>query len=59
MDGKVVIYKRADGLWDWRLVAANGEIVGTSGGQGYTERGDAVEAVSRVFGADYHIELQT
>jgi uncharacterized protein YegP (UPF0339 family) len=59
MDGHIVIYRRSDDLWDWRLVAANGETVSTSGGQGFTERNDAIEAVGRVFGADYQIELQT
>lgn len=40
----VEVYKRADNLYDWRMKAGNGEIVATSGGQGYTERNDAVEA---------------
>lgn len=47
-DEVIVVYQRADGLWDWRLVAGNGEIIATSGGQGYTERNDAVEGVGRV-----------
>lgn len=33
-------------LWDWRLVAANGEIV-CSSMQGYTEKNDATEAFLR------------
>ncbi len=41
-------YKRADGLWDWRLFASNGQIVSTSGGQGFTERNDAQEAVNMI-----------
>ena len=44
----VEIYKRDDGLWDWRMKADNGEIVATSGGQGFTERNDAVESVTLV-----------
>jgi uncharacterized protein YegP (UPF0339 family) len=40
---KVDFYKRTDGLWDWRLFAANGKEVASSAGQGYTERNDAVE----------------
>jgi uncharacterized protein YegP (UPF0339 family) len=35
-------YRRADGKWDWRVVASNNRIVGTSGGQGYENKGDAV-----------------
>ncbi len=42
------VYKRADGLYDWRLRATNGQIIATSGGQGYTERNDAQEAVEMV-----------
>lgn len=42
-------YLRADGLFDWRIVnIGNHEIVATSGGQGFTERNDAAEAVGRV-----------
>ncbi|HEU4864621.1 MAG TPA: hypothetical protein VFT76_00110 [Actinomycetota bacterium] len=46
-DRHVEVYRRSDGLWDWRRFAGNDEIVATSGGQGYTERNDAVEAAER------------
>jgi len=36
-----LLYRRADGLWAWRLTADNGEIVATDGGQGYENEGDA------------------
>ncbi len=42
------VYKREDGLFDWRMIAPNGEIVSTSGGQGYTERNDAQEAIDKI-----------
>ena len=43
------IYRREDDLWDWRLVNdENGQIVATSGGQGFTERNDAREAIERI-----------
>lgn len=45
---KAEVYKRTDGLWDWRLHSGNGQIVATSGTQGYTERNDAIEALDRV-----------
>jgi uncharacterized protein YegP (UPF0339 family) len=46
------IYRRADGLWDWRLVNdENGQTVATSGGQGFTERNDAREAIDRIVAA--------
>jgi uncharacterized protein YegP (UPF0339 family) len=44
------VYRRSDGLWDWRVQAANNQVVATSGGQGFTERNDAEEAVWRLFG---------
>lgn len=43
-----MVYKREDNLWDWRILSPNHEIVATSGGQGFTERNDAVEALARV-----------
>lgn len=44
----VEIYRREDELYDWRLVADNGDIIATSGGQGYTERNDCFEGLTRV-----------
>lgn len=41
------VFLRKDGLWDWHIVAPNGEIIATSGGQGFTERNDAAEAMDR------------
>jgi uncharacterized protein YegP (UPF0339 family) len=35
------VYQRADGLYDWRAKGKNGEIVATSGGQGFTREADA------------------
>lgn len=46
---KAEVYRRQDALWDWRVKAPNGEIIATSGGQGFSERGDAREAVERIF----------
>lgn len=42
------VYQREDGLWDWRLVAANNRIVATSGGQGYARREKAIKMAARV-----------
>lgn len=33
-----MIYERKDGLFDWRLRDGNGQIVSTSGDQGYETR---------------------
>lgn len=39
------VYERADGRFDWRVRAkGNHEIVATSGGQGFNEKNDALEA---------------
>lgn len=46
---KAEIYRRTDALWDWRVKAPNGQVVATSGGQGFTERNDAREAVEDIF----------
>jgi len=45
---RLVVYRRADGLYDYRVVARNGEIV-ISSVQGFTRRDDALEAASREF----------
>lgn len=47
----VEIYKRSDGKYAWRVVAANGKIVATDGGQGYERRIDAQRMVTRLFHA--------
>lgn len=52
----LVVYRRSDGLFDWRLVADNGEIVASSL-QGFTEQNDAVEAANREF-ADVPVEIE-
>lgn len=32
------VYRRTDGLYGWRIVADNGQIVATDGTQGYERR---------------------
>lgn len=44
----VVVYRREDAKWDWRRRADNGDIVSTSGGQGYENREDAVNIASEL-----------
>lgn len=39
---KLEVYRRADGLWAWRLKAKNGRIIATDGGQGYERRHDCL-----------------
>jgi uncharacterized protein YegP (UPF0339 family) len=43
---RVQVFRRADGLYDWRAVAPNGEkLYGSL--QGYTHRADAIEGAQR------------
>jgi uncharacterized protein YegP (UPF0339 family) len=59
MSNTVWLYKRADGMWDWRMTNdGNHEIVALSGGQGFSERGHAAEAIVRVFGSKYPIQVE-
>lgn len=41
MASKLEVYRRDDNRFAWRLIAPNGEIVATDGGQGYENRRDA------------------
>jgi uncharacterized protein YegP (UPF0339 family) len=52
----LIVYKREDGLFDWKLVAPNGEVVASSL-QGFEERNDAVEAASREF-PEYPVSIE-
>jgi uncharacterized protein YegP (UPF0339 family) len=45
-------YQRLDGKWEWRIKSSNGNIIATSGGQGYNRRVDAedsFETLKRAF----------
>lgn len=46
---RFVVYQDAAGEWRWRLVAANGQVIATSG-EGYTRKADAERAVDTVRG---------
>jgi uncharacterized protein YegP (UPF0339 family) len=48
-----LIYTRADGRWAWRLVADNGDIVATDGGQGYENESDCREMADKVVGGSF------
>ncbi|WP_194385353.1 YegP family protein [Microbacterium luteum] len=37
---RIEFYKRTDGKWAWRLIASNGQVIATDGGQGYENRAD-------------------
>lgn len=46
----VEVYQRSDMRWDWRVFANNSNIIATSGGQGYENRGDAAAMIHSLFG---------
>lgn len=53
---RIEVYEREDGLFDWRLVAANGEVV-TGSLQGFTERNDARESAERAVKMMLDVEI--
>jgi uncharacterized protein YegP (UPF0339 family) len=50
---KRVLYTRDDGKWAWRLVADNGRIIATDGGQGYENEEDARDMADRIIGGEF------
>ena len=44
------LFRRKDHRWAWRVVADNGKVVATDGGQGYERRLDAVSIFEQLFG---------
>jgi uncharacterized protein YegP (UPF0339 family) len=50
---KRILYTREDGKWAWRLVADNGKIIATDGGQGYEEEDDARNMADRIIGGEF------
>jgi uncharacterized protein YegP (UPF0339 family) len=48
---KKEFYQRPDGKWDWRVFASNGNIVATSGGQGYNRRALAEKSFNSIVSA--------
>lgn len=47
------IYKRTDGKWAWQLIADNGYIIATDGGQGYNNEVDCRSISDRVINGGY------
>jgi uncharacterized protein YegP (UPF0339 family) len=50
---KRILYTRQDGKWAWRLVADNGTIIATDGGQGYEDEDDARDMADRIIGGEF------
>lgn len=56
-DDRIKVYRRADFRWEWRRRAANGDVLSTSGNQGYENREDAVE-MARELNPGITIEIE-
>lgn len=48
---KFLIYKDVKGEWRWKLTATNGNVIADSG-EGYKNRGHAVEMVAKLIDMD-------
>lgn len=49
----IEVYQRTDNRWAWRLVAANGRIIATDGGQGYENKSDCERMANDIVGGHY------
>lgn len=47
------IYRRVDERWAWRLVAGNGQVIATDGGQGYENKRDCLRIASDLLDGEY------
>lgn len=50
---KINVFEREDGKWAWNLVAANGDIIATDGGQGYENKADCQDMARRVVSGEF------
>ncbi len=53
----VEFYRRKDRLWEWRIVAPNGNIVATSGDQGYTRKSGVVKSFEAIKSAIHEFRM--
>lgn len=53
------VFKRRDGKWAFRVKASNGQIVATDGDQGYENKTDAVDTVTKLIRGDYDGPVST
>lgn len=49
---ELVVYKRSDGKWAWRLVSGS-DVIATDGGQGYEDENDAETMADRIISGHY------
>lgn len=49
----VEVYQRSDGRYAWHLIANNGNVIATDGGQGYENKSDAQDVARNVVNGTY------
>ncbi len=54
MSGSGELYKRKDGQWAFRVKASNGQVVATDGGQGYSKKSAATNALTKLMAGEYN-----
>lgn len=54
MSGSGELYKRKDGKWAFRVKASNGQVVATDGGQGYSKKSAAQNALVKLLAGEYN-----
>lgn len=47
---KIEIYRRKDNKYAWRLIARNGQIIATDGGQGFENHEDCADSAALATG---------
>lgn len=49
----IEVYQRTDKRWAWRLIAGNGRVIATDGGQGYENKADCERMANDIIGGHY------
>lgn len=53
MHERLIVWRRADGRWAWRLEESNGRVIAVDGGQGYENFSDCRDMAFRVVSGEY------
>lgn len=56
--GEYQYWQSGDGKWRWRKVAGNHEVECASGGQGYSTKGNCIQAIGRDMESAHHYEMK-
>jgi uncharacterized protein YegP (UPF0339 family) len=52
---KLEVFRREDGLWAWRLYAANGRLLAVDGGNGFDNKADAAMTARELLAGDLEL----